>query len=91
MLGVPSLRSPPSWKRLQSGRHGQLRQEKLSSLVIQMGDKGHGTTRQDTLTGWWQVKSNYLPPLRGLSLYILVIPAAGFIKAQAYVPLIHSQ
>jgi hypothetical protein len=92
MLGAPSLHLLLSWKRPQGGKHGHLRQKRLSSLAIQMGDKGHGTMLQDTLIGWWRVNRNHLLlPLCALSRYILVIPAAGFIKAQAYVPLNHSR
>lgn len=51
MLGAPSLLLLPSWKRPQSGKYGHLRQKRLSSLAIQMGDKEHGTMLRDILIG----------------------------------------
>jgi len=60
MHGAPSLHLLPSWEHPQGGKHGHLRQKGLSSLDIQMGDKVHGTTPQDTLIGWWQVNKSHL-------------------------------
>jgi hypothetical protein len=55
MLGALFLPLHAFWRRLRRGMHGRFHPKGLSLLVTQMADKGHGTTLQDTPTGWWQV------------------------------------